>query len=185
VPAWDLQPGEAVEVKTDGACAADSAWQPAVMGVDGCEVLDASGAPLAARALRRPGEGSPDLLRVAPRCPLPETPDGRPARPNVLMFGDGEVDLARVDAQEGRFRRWRDAELPKGAKLAVVEVGAGLAVPTIRRLAEREASMEPTATLVRINLDDSQLPAALVREGRAVSVARGALDALQAIDALL
>ena len=68
-------------------------------------LLDASGALLAARALRRPGEGSPDLFRVAARCPLPKTPDGRPARPNVLMFGDGEVDLARIDAQEGRFRR--------------------------------------------------------------------------------
>jgi len=45
--------------------------------------------------------------------------------------------------------------------------------------------MRPTTTLVRINLDDSQLPAALVQQGRAISVARGALDALHAIDALL
>ncbi|MCS6978432.1 MAG: hypothetical protein NZM31_15690, partial [Gemmatales bacterium] len=72
--------------------------------------------------------------------PLPKCPrcDG-PARPNVLMFGDWEWDERRTAEQEGRLERWLD-EI-RGRRLAVVEIGAGQAVPTVRRFSESVTQM--------------------------------------------
>jgi hypothetical protein len=143
VPAWDLSPGEAVEVVVLGSVryagppGQQAAWTPATVGDDGASLFSAggSGEPVAVRAVRRPG--GRDLTRVAAGGALPRCgATGAAARPNVLMFGDGEVNCGRIKEQQARFRAWADA-LPRGARLAVVEIGAGTAVPTIRSLSGR------------------------------------------------
>lgn len=107
-------------------------------------------------------------LPVCPRC-------GALARPNVLMFGDGEWIEARAAAQQRRLDAWlRTVRRP-----VVVELGAGTAVPSVRFFSER-AAREHGGVLVRINPREPQLPSRL-----GVGLASGALDALRQIDAAL
>ncbi|MFA5263638.1 MAG: Sir2 family NAD-dependent protein deacetylase [Opitutaceae bacterium] len=98
------------------------------------------------------------------------------ARPNVLMFGDSLWIDGRSSAQEIRFRLWL-RKLARG-KLAVVEVGAGRAIPTVRRYAE-QLSQAAGTPLIRINPQDSEGPA------DCISIPEGALEALKKIDAAL
>ena len=106
--------------------------------------------------------------------PLPRCPGcGSLARPNILMFGDWGWDSRRTREQGARMERWL-LDLDLGS-LVVVELGAGLAIPTVRRFCEGMASnAEPT--LIRINARESEVPAGQV------GVAMGARDALRAID---
>ena len=60
---------------------------------------------------------------------LPACPEcGGVARPNILMFGDGTWIPERSEEQYTRYQRWL-SEIGHG-KLAVIELGAGTAVPT-------------------------------------------------------
>merc|ERR1712032_815183 len=146
-------------------------------------------------AVRRPG-GS-DLLRVAEDCPLPLCPSVRKAaRPNVLMFSDFSFNSKRIAVQEAAFRHWKSG-LPRDVRLAIVEVGAGKAVPTIRRVAESATREFSHSTLVRINFDESDIFHLLqmtkvgnsdksTLPSRSVMIGGiGALGALTHIDALL
>ncbi|HEY1065042.1 MAG TPA: Sir2 family NAD-dependent protein deacetylase, partial [Pirellulales bacterium] len=75
-----------------------------------------------------------ETLRVT--SPLPKCPQcGGPTRPNVLMFGDAGWDEARTQAQHARMVDWLRAR-GKRARLAIVEMGAGSAVPTVREFSE-------------------------------------------------
>jgi NAD-dependent SIR2 family protein deacetylase len=104
--------------------------------------------------------------------PLPRCPHcGALARPNILMFGDGRWLDARTEDQYARLERWR---APVG-NLAVIELGAGTDVPSVRHLCESQG-----APLVRINPREAD-----VGPGRGVGVALGALEALAALHALL
>lgn len=121
-----------------------------------------------------PGALVIDMERLRAAGPLPTCPGcGGPARPNILMFGDWDWDPAVTDEQERRFERWLGSL--EGASLAVVECGAGTAIPTVRGLCER-ASRELGGTLVRINTRDPGAP-----RGQ-VGLAMGAREALEAID---
>jgi NAD-dependent SIR2 family protein deacetylase len=105
---------------------------------------------------------------------LPECPQcGALARPNILMFGDFEWHSARTDAQMRRLNSWLGGV--QGAKLAVVECGAGQGVPTVRLACQRIAR-DCGGTLIRINTREPE-----VSPGH-VSLSLGALEALQAID---
>ncbi|GHF74512.1 NAD-dependent SIR2 family protein deacetylase [Amycolatopsis bartoniae] len=107
--------------------------------------------------------------------PLPECRNcGQLARPNILMFGDFDWLSARSDEQLRAVNDWRRAH----PNLVVVELGAGSAVPTVRRYSELASAA--TGALVRINPRE---PA--VRHGRGVSLPHGALDTLTALDELL
>jgi NAD-dependent SIR2 family protein deacetylase len=109
--------------------------------------------------------------------PLPACPTcGALARPNVLMFGDGEWDAARSDEQEIRFGAWLHELERKGHALAVVECGAGTAIPTVRMTSERVARTL-RGTLIRINVREP--------EGGTVGVPMGALSALTAISQIV
>ncbi len=93
-------------------------------------------------------------------------------RPNILMFGDyGWIDR-RTNQQHKRYQSW----LAKfsHSKVAVIEFGAGTAVPTVRYQCETQARRFQTP-LIRVNPREAQ------GEG-AISLAMGALDAIQAID---
>ncbi len=105
---------------------------------------------------------------------LPHCPDcGALARPNVLMFGDYGWVPHRSHAQESRFRSWM-ASVSDGG-LAVVELGAGTAVPTVRYAAEKAINAVGGA-LIRINVRDPQVPRS------EIGIAAGALETLEAID---
>lgn len=108
--------------------------------------------------------------------PLPSCPGcGGVARPNILMFGDWDWDAVRTSAQEERFLAWR--ERCRGAKTVIVELGAGLAVPTVRR--QSEILQREGATLVRINPREAHGPRGTL------SVPLGAREALMRLDALV
>ncbi len=116
----------------------------------------------------------PATMRAArfPRCRR----CGGVARPNVLMFGDFSWLSHRTDAQEALFDRFLEENL--GLPMAVVETGAGTAIPTIRAASERLGSRRGV-TVVRINprepwIDEPHL-----------SIPEGALSALRSIDAAL
>jgi NAD-dependent SIR2 family protein deacetylase len=122
-----------------------------------------------------PSEVALDPRTMRARPPLPSCPRcGALARPNVLMFGDHDWQPDRTDAQSARFRRWL-TEI-EGARLVVVECGAGSAVPSVRMLSEAVAA-NLGATLVRINPREPEAPGP-----RDVGIADRAMDALEAID---
>jgi hypothetical protein len=95
------------------------------------------------------------------------------------MFNDGGVVTDVIDTQHTAFQSWLDT-IPPTARVAIVEVGAGKAIPTIRHLSESVLRSRPCATLIRINLDDADVPPQLA--DRCISVGgAGALQALQGI----
>jgi NAD-dependent SIR2 family protein deacetylase len=86
-----------------------------------------------------------------PRCPA----CSGIARPNVLMFGDSGWIQDRTAEQEQRFLKWIRGI--GDARLVVVELGAGTAIPSVRMTSERWARRN-SGTLVRVNLDEPQVP---------------------------
>jgi len=68
------------------------------------------------------------------------------ARPNVLMFGDYGWIPARQEAQAGRQAKWLSAV----KKPVVIELGAGIAIPTVRHFSESIVRRHG-GRLVRIN----------------------------------
>ncbi len=114
-----------------------------------------------------------DVETFRARKPLPTCPRcGRLARPNVLMFGDAAWIPHRTAAQERRLRAFLDGL--GGARLAVIEIGAGTAVPTVRWTCERIAAAHG-APLVRINPREAWGPRGTI------AIPLGARDALEAI----
>src|SRR5262249_1183626 len=79
------------------------------------------------------------------------------ARPNILMFGDWSWLSHRTDAQEVRFNRWLSDLANARARLTVVELGAGSAVPTVRLTSERVAG-RLLGTLIRLNPREPEVP---------------------------
>lgn len=74
---------------------------------------------------------------------------GAVARPNILLFGDGDWLSARSDFQETLLQQW----LHGVERLLVLEIGAGTAVPTVRHFAKR-LQTRLLAKIVRINPAD-------------------------------
>jgi NAD-dependent SIR2 family protein deacetylase len=116
-----------------------------------------------------------ETMRSVP--PLPSCPHcGAMARPNILMFGDGGWDSSESDAQHRRLGAW--LHTLGGADIVIVELGAGMAVPTIRIMSE-DLIDRPGGTLIRINPREPDGP-----DGH-LAIPMGALAALRAIDARL
>jgi len=135
--------------------------------LDHCgEIISADGVEVAVDA---------ETFRASP--PLPSCPRcGALARPNVLMFNDWGWLPERTSAQERRFADWIGAL--GGARLAVIEIGAGTAVPTVRMTSEQLARRSGGA-LIRINVREPQVP-----HGH-TGIAMGGLDALREIQGRL
>jgi NAD-dependent SIR2 family protein deacetylase len=129
-----------------------------------------------------PSEGvsvdvEPETFRA--RGALPECPRcGALARPNILMFGDWDWDGSLAEQQEARLAEWESRVRASGARLVIVELGAGTGVPTVRMNGEQRVR-SLGATLIRINVREPEVP----REH--IGIAQGALAALTAIDGLL
>ncbi|MCA1855554.1 NAD-dependent deacetylase [Massilia oculi] len=117
-----------------------------------------------------------DEAHCALRGPLPACPHcGGMARPNILMFGDGGwIDTQRA-LQAAHCQDW----LAQVRRPVVIEIGAGLDVPTVRQFARRVV-LRHGGSLIRIN------PRAPHLDGvPGVGIAAGALDTLMAIDRIL
>jgi len=100
-----------------------------------------------------------DETQFRARGPLPCCPKcGSLARPNVLMFNDWDWIPDRTRIQSERFSRWLEGLTRCGSSLAVVELGAGKAVATVRMTSEGVARGE-NAVLIRINPRDYDVPA--------------------------
>lgn len=93
-------------------------------------------------------------MRALP--PLPACPRcGAVARPNILMFGDWNWVSTRTNRQHEAFWNWEKNNSEK--KIAVIECGAGTAVPTVRDTAEKIAGRYG-GKLIRINPREPQVP---------------------------
>jgi NAD-dependent SIR2 family protein deacetylase len=84
-------------------------------------------------------EKTSELESPMPRCPH----CGALARPNILMFGDWAWVDVPYEKQRVRIVDW----ISSVSNLVVVELGAGKALPTVRRFSERNANHR----LIRIN----------------------------------
>ncbi len=111
--------------------------------------------------------------RHIPRCPE----CGEVSRPNILMFGDWSWLPDRTRIQEGRFDDFLTTHADR--RIAVIEMGAGSAIPTIRATSERIGWNLPGATVIRINPREPDIKAPHI------SMPCGALEGLKKIDALL
>ena len=110
--------------------------------------------------------------------PLPACRNcGGLARPNLMMFRDwGWLDF-RTDAKEKAFRReLAQAKRNEDFRLCVVEVGAGIRIPTVRDFSEGLLQQFHQAKLIRINPtvvpEDNNNP-------RIISIHDGALKVLE------
>lgn len=111
-----------------------------------------------------------DAATIRATSDLPACPAcGAIARPNILMFGDWDWDRARHAEQQARYEGW--LERVRGRRVVAVELGAGLAIPTVRSECERRADV-----LVRVNPREADTPAG------GVGVPLGVVAALRAID---
>jgi NAD-dependent SIR2 family protein deacetylase len=104
------------------------------------------------------------LVNDMPRC----THCGALARPNILMFGDWNWVGRYAERQAARLAIW----LRSVDRLVVLELGAGRALPTVRRFSERHGPR-----VVRINPREF-----VISPATGVGIASGALAALQAIE---
>ncbi|WP_293448287.1 Sir2 family NAD-dependent protein deacetylase [Persephonella sp.] len=117
-----------------------------------------------------------DIERFEAEEPLPRCRHcGEIARPNILMFGDWNWVSHRTAGQEFLFERWLEKIDDMGYRLAVVEIGAGKAVPTVRILSERVAD-QFYGTLIRINPRDYDVPSQ-----RYISIPLGGLEGIKKI----
>jgi hypothetical protein len=87
------------------------------------------------------------------------------------MFDDGTWVDARTEAQYARLTAWR----AQTRRLAVIELGAGIDVPSVRRMCEGQ-----DAPLIRINPRAPE-----VASERGIGIAAGSLNALRGLRDLL
>lgn len=73
------------------------------------------------------------------------------ARPNILMFQDWLWNANRTNTQEQEYHNFLNEN--KNKKIAIIEIGAGEAIPTVRLEGEELASVLK-AKLIRINPRD-------------------------------
>ncbi|HIJ81092.1 MAG TPA: NAD-dependent deacetylase [Desulfuromonadales bacterium] len=119
-----------------------------------------------------------DEASMRARGVLPVCPDcGEICRPNILMFGDWSWLPDRTRTQEHRFDQFLQDHADR--RIAVIEMGAGTEIPTIRALSERIGWSLENAHVIRINHREAEIKAPHL------SIPCGALAGLQEIDAAL
>jgi NAD-dependent SIR2 family protein deacetylase len=111
------------------------------------------------------------MLNTLPRCPT----CGGMARPNILMFNDSDWQEERENKQAARMENW----LSTISRPVVVEIGAGTAIPSVRRFSHRIIH-EFGGRLVRINPREFTVPTSLD-----IGLGSGSMQALSEIDRVL
>jgi NAD-dependent SIR2 family protein deacetylase len=118
-----------------------------------------------------------DLMTLTARGRLPRCPAcGAIARPNTMMFDDLTFVPEVKRIQQQRYETWLASA--RGKQLVILEIGAGTAIDTIRRMGERVTERSRT-TLVRIN------PKATEADEPAIPIRSTALEALTLIHSAL
>ena len=84
-----------------------------------------------------------------PTCPICSAV----ARPNILMFWDWSWNRKRADEQKKKYKNFLQQNSKK--RIAIIEIGAGRAIPTVR--IEGEELAKYNALLIRINPYDYQI----------------------------
>ncbi|MDR0934308.1 MAG: NAD-dependent deacetylase [Burkholderiaceae bacterium] len=112
-------------------------------------------------------EDSCRWLPTLPSC----TECGNLARPNILLFNDWGWISDQTDLQMERLNKW----YMRLDNPLVIELGAGLAVPTVRRVCE-----SIPAPLVRINPTDPQIDS---NKRNTISLKMRGLEALEHLHA--
>jgi len=116
-----------------------------------------------------------DLEAFRAQEPLPKCPNcSRLARPNILMFGDWSWLSSRTEAQQERFLKWLEEVQDSDAKLAVIELGAETAIPTVRHMSEY-AVQGTNGKLIRVNPREASHPPGQI------GLPLGALEAIEKI----
>lgn len=129
--------------------------------------------------------------------PFPRCPDcGKWARPSILMFNSDDTKLwVRKQAAEDNWNAW-DAALTtvlrrSQGKVVIIEVGAGVNVPSLRFHSERllKRILEnhrnaPAPVLIRINPDHPEAEETKLRP-YVVSISSRGLDALKKLESAL
>ena len=118
--------------------------------------------------------------------PLPHGPPGaeKPvlARPNVVMFGDWDfVGIHSTSTQVLRYQKF--LKTLKEVDFAVIEIGAGTGIPTIRLISQSLLRDFKGATLIRINPLEPEVPDDMLH--RSICLKMKGLEALEAIDKLM
>jgi NAD-dependent SIR2 family protein deacetylase len=114
-----------------------------------------------------------DDATIRARSAFPLCPGcGAIARPNILMFGDWDWDRTRYWNQQSRYAAW--LRRVEGGSVVAIELGAGLAIPTVRHECESRANL-----LIRINPREADTPPG------SIALPLGALEALSEINELL
>ena len=111
--------------------------------------------------------------------PLPRCRQcGGMARPNILMFNDFSWITDRFQEQQARFSEWLSALEETSARLTVIELGAGTAIPTVR-LTSESVVKRLRGNLIRINPREPGVPSG------GFSIATGALEGIRQIEEAL
>lgn len=110
---------------------------------------------------------------------FPTCPDcGKLARSNILMFGDWEWLSDRSSRQSSAYYTWVSSMKNQKAKVAILEFGAGKAVPSVRMNSHKLLGTVD-AKLIRINPRDFDVPLG------EVGISAGAMEAMEEILNLL
>lgn len=119
-----------------------------------------------------------DAKTLRARGPLPRCPRCKSLlRPNILMFNDYGWDSERSDAQSRRLDEWLGQQVHRKARFAVIECGAGVAIPSVRRYCAHVARQH-AVPLIRINPREHEADFA---GGEHIGISSGALAALRQI----
>jgi len=109
-------------------------------------------------------------IEEIPKCPN----CGSVLRPNILMFGDFNWISKRTEDQNRRLTSWLLKN--RNNKIVIIELGAGISVPTVRYFSET-TSIKYNAPLIRINPRDYKT--------KGIPISMSAKTALKKIDLLL
>ena len=154
-------------------------------GFDSEKILECHGSLLHLQCLRNCGHPiwrteSNLVFRINPdnllaESPLPNCSEcGSIARPNILMFSDFQWDSNRTLNQERKYQDWLKNQ--KSKRLVVLEIGAGIDVPTVRLNCEEVYRMIGDH-YIRINPRESE-----IAYEEAVSLPMKAEEAIKAIN---
>ncbi|MDG1512881.1 MAG: Sir2 family NAD-dependent protein deacetylase [Mariniblastus sp.] len=105
-----------------------------------------------------------------PKCPVCDAP----ARPNILMFGDSGFIPDYHQTQNQKYKTWL-SDLSAETKIAIIEIGAGTVIPTVRSESEKVAR-EFNQPMIRINPRDNKGPEFCI------SIGDGGLESLCQIE---
>jgi len=98
-------------------------------------------------------------------------------RPNIFMFGDYSWLPRRSRIQHKAFDFFLNRN--SNRRIALIEIGAGRAIPTIRRISEDIGRKFNNATVIRINPQEPEIP------WPHISLSCEALEGLRHIDSLV